>query len=152
MSTRKRRVGAVALLAAAMVTFGGTVTAREAVAEPIGLAPSKVTCGVVTCTAYWSVARTREIHAEWKETLVGAGAAGVAGAGFGALFASGPAAPIVAGVGAAIAARTVEFDHMINGAANDGRCLTYKFVPPAVGGGWFGNVHLRNSNCDSGPV
>ncbi|WP_433802894.1 hypothetical protein [Actinomycetospora sp. CA-084318] len=146
------RAAATALLTAALVVSGGTIAAKEAAAEPIGLAPSEVACGITTCTAYWSVARTREIHAEWKETLVGAGAVGVAGATVGAAAASGPAAPIVAGVGAAVAVRSLEFNHMINGAANDGRCLIYKFPKPAVTHGWFGSVHLRNEHCDSGPA
>lgn len=124
--------------------------------EGVPLTPNEMTCGITTCTAYWSVDRTAEIHAEWKETITGVGTLGGAGAAFGGALgttlSTGPAAPIVAGAGVVIAARSLEFNHMINGAENDGRCLIFKYPRHNPTLGWFGSVHLNNENCNRGPA
>lgn len=151
MQTLRRATTAVALTAGLALASVGAAPAASAESNP--LKPNKVTCGWATCTAYWSVDRTAELHAEWKDTINSVGSVSAAGVAVGAArLGSNPAGVGAAAVALAIAARSVDFNHMINGAENDNRCLTYKFVPPAVGGGWFGSVSLDNNNCDQGPV
>lgn len=141
-----------ALVASLLAFTGLVVLAPAANAEPAPLVPDKHTCGRLTCTAYWSVSRTRELHAEWKDTVTGLGTMGAAGAALAGAVPKHPvAAGVVAGIGFVVAARSVEFNHMINGAANDNRCLIYKYsrVPPeAMFAGWFGSVSPSNANCD----
>ncbi len=151
MQTLRRATTAVALTAGLALASVGAAPAASADSNP--LKPNKVTCGVATCTAYWSVDRTAELHAEWKDTIAGVGGLSAAGLAMRAsVVGTNPAGIGAAAVALAVAARTSEFNHMINGAENDNRCLIYKFVPPAVGGGWFGSVSLDNKNCDQGPA
>lgn len=140
------------------VTATGALTATPAQADSFPVFPNKSTCGTATCTAYWSVDRTNEFQAEWKDTVNAAGGLSFAALEFSAVMAK---SPWTAAIGLAVGARTAEFNHMINGAANDGRCLIYKYpkYPIFVGGvdvskasGWFGSVSLSNRNCDQGPA
>ncbi|GIE28357.1 hypothetical protein Ait01nite_014020 [Actinoplanes italicus] len=136
----------VALAAATMLQ------ATPARADVGSLVPNKRTCGVATCTVYWSVDRTAALHDDWMETILGTAEwAGRLAEGKGQW---GRAASI------AIEVRSYEFEHMLSGAAEGGRCLIYKFpkVPgdPTVkamslASGWFSHVSINNSNCDQGP-
>lgn len=152
-----RKSGWISLFVAS-ATAGSLALAPTASAETNSLQPNKVTCGIATCTAYWSVDRTRELQAEWKDTIANLGdvatAAGPAGAAVGILGsgAAATAGTVTAVIALPIALRTLEFEHMINGAANDNRCLIYKFPGPMPEKGWFGSVSLNNANCDQGPA
>lgn len=149
----RQRAGFIGSVATALVVMSAAA-APSAHADPNPLPPNEVTCGITTCTAYWSVDRTNELQAEWKDTIANIGDVATAGGavgGVGAFVGTGAAAAagaVTAVVGAVIAVRTLEFEHMINGAANDGRCLIYKFPRPAPGNGWFGSVSTSNKNCD----
>jgi hypothetical protein len=109
------------LVAALLILTGLVLLAPAASAEPVPLVPDKHTCGRLTCTAYWSVSRTHELHAEWKDTVTGVGNVALAGAVLGATVT--PKHPytagVAAGIGLVVAERSLEFNHMINGAAND---------------------------------
>jgi hypothetical protein len=156
-----RRVG----LAGAVISVGVVTAASPAHAEGLGLAYNKKTCGITTCTAYWSVDRTLEIQTEWKDTLATAPAAvaGLVGGGSKMVVVMAPTGSALAGVAAEVAPvagaaavvlgfEGLFFNHMINGAANDGRCLIFKYPKGHPELGWFGSVSLNNTNCDQGPV
>jgi hypothetical protein len=151
--------------AAVVASAAALMIGSPAHAEGVGLSYNKRTCGIATCTAYWSVDRTKEIQAEWKgllatgpataATAVSAGAAlgGAMAPAGSALAAAGTPVAIGAGALAAVlAVKGLEFDHMIDGAANDGRCLIFKYPRSHPELGWFGSVSLNNPNCDQGPV
>ncbi|MEU7908529.1 hypothetical protein [Actinoplanes sp. NPDC049118] len=162
---KRNRIATAVTAALATVSATVVLSASPAHAEGVGLAYNKKTCGITTCTAYWSVDRTAEIHAEWKDTLSAApGAAlGVVGAGTtiaivmaqaGSALAAA-AAQVAAGavvVGAVLGVEATVFNHMINGAEHDGRCLIFKYPKGHPELGWFGSVSLNNPNCDQGPV
>jgi hypothetical protein len=163
MKLRTRIATTIAALLAASAS--AVLSASPAHAEGVGLSYNKRTCGFATCTAYWSVDRTKEIQAEWKGLLVAGPAAATgfvaAAAGLGAVLAPAGSAlavaggPVAIGTGALTAVLTIkslEFDHMIDGAANDGRCLIFKYPKGHPELGWFGSVSLNNPNCDQGPV
>jgi hypothetical protein len=146
---RNAAVVAATTLALAAATALHPAPAR---ADAGVLVPSKRTCGVATCTVYWSVDRTAALHDEWMETILGTAEwAGRMAEGKGQW---GKAAAV------AIEVRSYEFEHMLDGAAAGGRCLIYKY--PKVRGdlavtamskaaGWFSHVSLNNRNCDQGP-
>lgn len=150
----RRSLAALALTAA--LSAAGAAVAPAAIAEPNPVPPSRSTCGWTTCTYYWSVDRTAEFNNEWKDAVL-AGYAGSAGAfDTGAAVAAGSTAGVGA-VPAAVAAGVVdgallykasEFAVQISSAANDHRCLIYKYPRKAPTLGWWGSVHLNNSNCD----
>lgn len=154
MSRVRTTLGAL-LLTAALSTAAAAV-APAANAEPNPVPPSRSNCGWTTCTLYWSVDRTAEFNNEWKDAVV----TGYAGAGVGfdtaagsAVVASGgtlalPAGVAIGVVDSALAYKAGEFGVQISSAANDHRCLIYKFPRNAPALGWWGSVHLNNSHCD----
>jgi hypothetical protein len=130
------------------------VSSPMAAAAPEGasvMLPSRATCGIITCTAYWDVGRTKELQAEWKDTIIGSG--GVAEGALAlakktrAIATSPPGIAVALG----LAAQGLIFNHMVNGAANDGRCLTFKFAKVGPNGLpsplTFGSVGKNNKNC-----
>ncbi len=123
------------------------VAAPAAAAEPSPVSPTHKTCGnwAGTCTQYWSVARTKEFNAEdkAKQNLKYA-AAGAAGAAVGLT----PAAPVGVAIGAFAGGKALMFEQAISSAANDGRCLIFKYPRGDEAAGWWGSVSAStNENC-----
>jgi hypothetical protein len=140
-----RRTGTI-LAATAIAVGGALATAPTASAEPSAWAPTHHTCGWTTCTAYWSVARTAEFNNEEKAKQLGVyGAGGIAAGGI-ASIPGGQAAGLA--IGAAMVEKAAEFDTQISGAANDHRCLIFKYPRNMKSVGWWGSVSSQtNENC-----
>jgi hypothetical protein len=139
-----RRRGGTILAAGAVAMSAALAAAPAAAAEPAASRPTHGTCGWTTCTKYWSVARTAEFNAEEKALQLAAyGAAGLAGAA-----ATAEAPPVALVIGAVAIEKSAEFDVQISSAANDHRCLIFKYPRGAEGAGWWGSVSPRtNENC-----
>jgi len=131
------------------------LVAPAASAEPSAHNATFTSCPAlaVTCTRYWSVARTKEFNNEekaWVLTQYGAsaGTAALAAAAAGGTVIGTPAA-VAAGAGALYNTyKAGEFDVQLSSAANDGRCLIYKFPKGALAAGWWGSVSAStNDQC-----
>lgn len=153
-SNGRSRIVTVIFVLGAM--FGvSLVVAPAASAEPSAHNATFTSCPAlaVTCTRYWSVNRSKEFNNEEKawvltEYGVSAGLATLAAAAATSTVIGTPLG-VAAGAGALYNAyKAGEFDVQLSSAANDGRCLIYKFPKGALSAGWWGNVSAStNDQC-----
>jgi hypothetical protein len=133
------------------------LVAPGASAEPSARFSTFTSCPALaaTCTRYWSVARTEEFNNEEKAIVTGAYAGTAATMGVVALItaSTGVAAPVAAVAGADglfSAYKAAEFDTALSSAANDNRCLIFKFPKGIVAAGWWASVSSStNSQCQT---
>lgn len=151
IASKARRLVTTMLITSCFALGTGVLSAQSASAEPSARNSTFTSCPAVaaTCTRYWSVDRTKEFNNEEKAFVTGeyAGSAGVA-----SLIAVATGQPVIIGaVGAGDLFNTykiAEFDAQLSSAANDHRCLIFKFPKGALATGWWGSVSpSTNEQC-----